>query len=254
MERTRNYFQTKDSSEHRHGTEQFYWEKAEEHAALMTSKDRESGCIDLGCGAGELLYHLSDLIKIHVGLDYSNSMLEAARRRLVGKEILLLNRDIFDYLKRVDKKVWMTCAGTNQYEEAPFQKKLLDAFVNDQTATSFYLFDCVDPIRYSILNLGISYRPRLPISKTKAMARTCYHILRSFYMLINWALKYNVESYYLGSPSMGWGYLPGFWLKEGAIRNIEVSIVSSRVYEYRYHVLMQKKMGNWKPKTMVSKV
>jgi hypothetical protein len=41
-------------------------------------------------------------------------------------------------------------------------------------------------------------------------------------------------------PGMGYGYLPRFWLEACDARGLEVEIVSSRFYEYRYHVLIHK--------------
>jgi SAM-dependent methyltransferase len=240
MDKAKNYWQKATKSHHRFATEQFYKEKAEENAALMNHEDRNSSCVDLGCGAGELLYYLSFLLNVQVGIDYSDSMLKAARHRLVDKNISLINQDLFVYLKTADHKVWITTSAINQYFDATDQKRLLDIFIKNQSATAFYLFDCVDPLRYAILNFGISYLPKAPESKIKAIAKYCYYTFKGAWLLCRWALKSGSGAYCLGPSRMGWGYFPRFWLKEGALRNMNVKIVSSHAYEYRYHVLLHK--------------
>ena len=70
----------------------------------MKPEEKAGGCVDLGCGAGELLYYFSDHAKIDMGLDYSRSMLDVARRRLDGKSITLSDAEAFAYERAYDER------------------------------------------------------------------------------------------------------------------------------------------------------
>jgi SAM-dependent methyltransferase len=110
----------------RESGDEFYRKKAREHRDVLSDNDAQYGILDLGCGAGELLEQLAPLAKVAVGIDYSPAMLAAARRRLDGRFEL---------------------------------ERILDLFAANAKARTFYLFDCIDPMRYDLLVLGISYRP-----------------------------------------------------------------------------------------------
>ena len=44
----------------------------------------------------------------------------------------------------------------------------------------------------------------------------------------------------LPGAGMGFGYLPSFWRRQADAHQLSVEIVSSRYYEYRYHVMLRK--------------
>ena len=219
---------------------EFYRSKAQEHAGILSQQDAQLGSLDLGCGAGELLEHLAGMIKVELGVDYSASMLSAARARLAKfPDLKLVRPDVLQYLPSAGQAVWMTTGAANQYLDAVGLERLLDGFRDNAAARSFYLFDCIDPIRYRLLRFGISYRAEhgAPLSGLRRIAHA-YRRLRA-------ALRFAAEGdlhgvQYLGSPQMGYGQLPRFWLRECERRRLSVEIVSSRYYEYRYHVRIMK--------------
>jgi cyclopropane-fatty-acyl-phospholipid synthase len=153
------YWEAQTDSGHRLDDERFYKEKAEEHFYIMSADHRTCDCVDIGCGAGELLLYFSDFVDVRLGIDYSESMLEAARKRLIGKDIALINGDALTLLERLDVKIWIACQSINQYADHNTQRRVLDVFVGNARAEAIYLYDCVDPIRYRILKSGISYSP-----------------------------------------------------------------------------------------------
>lgn len=236
----RQFWDNQNSSLNRDTNDIFYFKKASEHRSVLNDNDSVVGILDLGCGAGELLQYLSQLANIDIGLDYSQEMVNAARHRLKGQfSGLLIQADISTHLPIAQQQVWTTTGAINQYLDDNNLACVLDFFCNNEKAHSFYLFDCIDPLRYDLLLHSISYRPehieRLNFfDKIKMSVR---RIMIGFRLMFNY---YENDSRYLGSPSMGFGQRPAFWLNNCAARGLNVEIISSRYYEYRYHVIIKK--------------
>lgn len=239
------FWNAQTSSLHRSDTPDFYEKKAQEHASLMTQEDCESSCVDLGCGAGELLFYLLDQVNVKVGLDYSESMLSAARQKLQGKTISLRSDDIFEYLPQSDCQVWTTTGAINQYLSEEDMAAVLDIFVRNKSVRAFYLFDCVDPIRYFLMPHGIGYRAFYGNSQqNSAVYRKVVLLAHRIRTALRLALGFpNRLPTKLGSMGMGWGYPPSHWFSAAETRGLGVEVVSSRYYEYRYHVILRKPAG-----------
>ncbi len=209
----------------------------------MTDEDRAAPCLDLGCGAGELLEHLQNFLNITTGIDYSESMLDVARKRLVGSGITLKNSDLFEYVQSSVEPTWMTTGAINQYLEPKLLQQFLQLFKNNSSARALYLFDCVDPVRYAIYPFGLSYRP---IRKTEINS------LRARLRFINWYISRGVVYFKLtlgllgrsgnklGRTGMGYGYSPAEWRFFLDSLDLTCEIVSSQFYEYRFHVIIHK--------------
>lgn len=244
MNKSQEFWNKQVSSFNRRDDDVYYKAKAAEHAAFMLDEHKILDCIDLGCGAGEILDYLSDFVRVRVGLDFSNSMLEAARLRLHDKEVELISADIFEYLPESKCGVWMTCCGINQYLNAEMQRRFLDLFNNNIDAKALYLFDCVDHMRYSLLPFGISYLAPIATMDSKKNWPLVVSLRLKFLRCIRGIAMalggYSVNCKKLGGAKMGYGYLPKFWLDECRNRGFEIDIVSSRFFEYRYHVLIKK--------------
>jgi hypothetical protein len=169
-------------------------------------------------------------------------MLAAARQRLGSQAPELIEADVFQYLPRATQPVWMTTQALNQYLNRSDLLRLLHIFRLNPNSKAFYLFDCVDPLRYRLMAHGSSYRPEqlLPVSFVRKAKQLLQRALFSCGMLLG---GYSSEASYLGSASMGYGYLPRFWLAFVADTGLSVEILSSRYYEYRYHVVIRKPGG-----------
>lgn len=231
--------QTQSLNRESHG--EFYRRKALEHAGILGERCRScDGVLDIACGAGELLEQLAGRVRIEVGLDYSESMLAAARQRLgAASGIEWVRADVFEYLPAARTGVWMSTGGINQYLDAADLRRILDIFAGNPHARALYLFDCIDPLRLRLLQGGISYRPEHLLPDSPGWrARRLIRRLRFATRYV--AGGYAREVQYLGSPSMGYGQLPAYWLRECAARLLQVEIVSSRYYEYRYHACITK--------------
>ena len=236
-----DFWKTQTSSLHRSSDPKFYERKALEHASLMTSEERSSPCLDLGCGAGELLEYLQRHVNVTTGLDYSESMLEVARQRLNGSGITLTNADLFQYLKFSTEQTWMTTGAINQYLDSKSLQRFLELFRNNEKARSLYLFDCVDPIRYFIWPFGLSYLPEQKKQKSlRTYFRFAYRYARRAYVCMKLAVGLLDSSEVKLGIGMGYAYSPNQWRSILKSFDLDCEIVSSMFYEYRFHVIIRK--------------
>lgn len=242
MQDTKVFWDNQTSSLNRSSNPDFYRAKALEHAALFSPSERAAGCIDLGCGAGEMLVFFADSVRVKVGLDYSESMLTTARSRLAGKDIELTSANAFDYLETTDIPVWTTTGALNQYLPAGDLSNLVRLFARNPSATTFALFDCINPIQYRSLSLGGGARAEYtPAFHGSSLARRTKHVLRRLSFGASVAVGvFDREVQSLNDPAMGFAVAPGFWLREADAHGLSIEIVSSRFYEYRYHVFLRK--------------
>jgi SAM-dependent methyltransferase len=240
----KEYWQSKEHSGHRFGSDDFYKMKADEIASVVNPEHQKMNCIDLGCGAGEMLFYLLDYLNIEVGLDFSESMLAKAKMRLFDQNITFINADLFEYLPNRNHEVWLTCGAINQYLNQRDQEKFLDLFAAHPNSKALYLFDCVDPIRYQVLSLGISYNANFKSRKASKIFNP--YFIYAWIKQIKTCLQLGIKSpnsvcQKIGHRGkMGYGFLPKFWLSECEKRNLKVEICSSKYYEYRYHVMILK--------------
>lgn len=240
MDLARQFWERQTSSRHRLDTDDFYKSKAQEHAAFLADAERTVGVVDIGCGAGELLYFFSEYAKVDVAIDYSRSMLAQAKVRLAEKPIALVEGDVFEYLPDTQQQIWTSTGAINQYLPPERLGDFLDMFCRNSHVTALYLFDCVDPIRMALMPFGISYRPAEPTSRLKEVPRRIYRAGKHGIFAARHALGLQRPSQKLRGDGMGYGFLPRFWREHAAERQLEVEIVSSRYYEYRYHVILRK--------------
>jgi hypothetical protein len=138
----------------------------------------------------------------------------------------------------------MTTGALNQYLPAHRLADAVGLFTMNARARSFFLFDCVDPVRYAMLPCGIAYQ-LTNMSKRKPMSRLLRRSLRTSRSLLRVARivllpRQQREWARLPGEGMGYGYLPSFWLRQADAHRVSVEMVSSRYYAYRYHVILRK--------------
>ena len=235
---SRDFWNLQTKSLHR--SPDIYKKKAKEHISIIKASYRKLPIIDLGCGAGELLEFLIGKLNIEEGIDYSQSMLNMAEKRLGSKvKFKLVEKNIFDFLENSNKKIWLTTGALNQYLNPEEIEKLISTFVFNKNVSTFYLFDCVDPLRYSLMGLGIEYfKKSLDLNKTINLLKSVKKFI-NFIKLYSSTIK-NKGSAYLGKTSMGYGYVPSYWIELANNSGLNINIVSSMYYEYRYHVILTK--------------
>jgi SAM-dependent methyltransferase len=229
------YWKLKSASGQRYNSEEFYELKAIEHTSFIKQSELLLGSIDVGCGAGELLYYIAKLCKVEVGIDFSESMLSAARIRLSNRNILLINDNTFQFLRQTTIPIWLASQSINQFLDIYAQCRLLDIFLDNKFVKSFYLYDCIDPLRYLLFSYGAinRYDSAKPLPRIGSMLAFIKGLVISVF---------NPSKFYYSEfgSAMGFGFAPGFWLDECAKRGLIVKICSSKYYEYRYHVIIHK--------------
>jgi SAM-dependent methyltransferase len=240
----KSYWQTKTDSGHRSSDPAFYQRKAIEQAALMSPQERAGPCLDLGCGAGELLEHLQHDLNVAVALDFSESMLDAARQRLSGSSIRLTNADLFDYLPTAAEPTWMTTGAINQYLDFQKTRRFLQLFTENRSARSLFLFDCVDPLRFAVLPFGSSYLPRVPTELPRwragltSLSLWAHRVMTGIKIMLG---LFDRTGVLLERGRMGFGYHPHHWRELIESFDLHCEIVSSLFYEYRFHIIIRKR-------------
>ncbi|MCO7570707.1 class I SAM-dependent methyltransferase [Pseudomonas chlororaphis] len=241
MNNPKDYWQDKTNSGHRFSSTEYFRKKALECVQIIEEFGSEGEIIDLGCGAGELLEQLIPLIKISKGIDYSASMIESARKRLEGIDIDLDVADVFETLPQSSFPIWTTTEALNQYLNATEMARIIKIFARNEKAHAFYLFDCVDPIRYLTLGMGSYYssQPEPVVNGLTVRAKSIVRDLISCAKLANFRVGRH-QWIKWKDQGMGFAYTPYFWFETCKRLNLEVSFISSKYYEYRYHAIIRK--------------
>lgn len=236
MQHIRDYWEGLEASLHREDNPVFFATKAAEHAAFMRHEERGAGALDLGCGAGELLVFLRDHVRVTLAQDFSAAMRATASRRLGAQGPEITAQDWPALLPERDEPVWMTTGALNQYLPEDELARFLDLFARHPRARALFLYDCVDPLRFYLLRAGIRYvdEPAGPRARLRAAA---YRLWLAALLV---AAVPGGPMRRLGRRHMGWGQEPAFWRRAARARGLSVEIVSSRAYEYRYHVALRK--------------
>ncbi|WML88575.1 class I SAM-dependent methyltransferase [Thiothrix subterranea] len=226
---------TQKSSGHRANDANFWQKKALEHAFVL-GNDKNETTIDIGCGAGELLeYLLNSNVNVTEAIDFSETMLQEAKERLKHSSIAFSSPDTLSHLSNTSCATWVACESINQYLDAHTQGIILDTFKNNSHAKSLYLFDTVCPTRFMLWN------------KTKVLnyvsPSTRLTYLRHIYGFANGFMKSifmpnKIESCNIGV--MGYAFSPQFFIKQAISKGLNIEIISSMYYEYRYHIIVKK--------------
>lgn len=222
-----------------------YWEELkdgghhyqEEHFLEIEAREKlfhlDGGeiLLDFGCGSADLLIFFAPHYKEIVGSDFSTSMLNEAKVRLnAGKcnnvsLILADEKNIWQLANRKFDRI--TCAGVVQY----FTISQLDTFIKGATANlqpggKIILFDVIDPLLYTLRQLGLLKGGRINFP---ALSRQIISFLAG---KLRRALK--------GHPGTRLGYAHHFSEIAGiaAREGLKSELVSSMYYRYRYHAVL----------------
>ena len=240
MQNDQIFWSKQTSSFQRYSEDWFLKLKALEQASLVPEAEMADRGIDLGCGAGELLYFFSELVNIEMGVDYSKSMVDVALIKLRDKNIPIMQGDIFEIMPNSSYKNWFSTQALNQYLSTDDMVRFIELFLINESARSLYFFDCIDPIRYSSQFLGLGYAEVVNgKNKFKKKITFMYQFMRHLKKIFLHGIV-GLKSSQLERVGMGYGYLPVFWHEIMRNKGVTVTIVSSKYYEYRYHVIICK--------------
>lgn len=258
---------TQSHSGNRSNTYQYLEQKASETQAVL--KDycgySSESIVDLGCGAGELLEHLVARINIVKATDYSASMLSAARTKPAVEYLYSTLEFICDgvnILPALVEEFWISTGALSQYSSRDQLELIISSFQHNKAAKHLVLFDTIDPVRYFILPL-ISYGNYISDATTASNPKTYTNgksfgrvisclsrilkvaLFRPLISLLNLSklllsLLVSSRVFRLPGSLMGYGVLPSFWSLNARRCKLKVHLVSSRVFEYRYHVVISK--------------
>lgn len=128
-----------------------YDEWAEEYGQIMRDHQIEDGIVlDLGCGTGSLTVRLQEQGYDMIGVDYSMEMLEIAREKSEGKDILYLEQDMREFeLYGTVRAVLCVCDSINYIldpEEVIEVFSLVDNYLDPD---GIFLFDFNTDYKYS---------------------------------------------------------------------------------------------------------
>jgi len=236
------YWEDETSSRNRSDSPIYLANKAVELSALVKMYNPDGvSVVDLGCGAGELLFHLIHYLNIATAIDYSDSMLTVAKKNISSSKgvPVFLKKDVLNFSKEINEHVWVTTGAASQYLNSIELRELITNFKENENGKSFYLFDTIDPVRYRVNPWGNGYI-QTPRKNLKLKIYSLYKKIVGIYYL---CFQANKRAHELDSAAMGYAYLPSFWLDLAQDIGLNVEIVSSRYFEYRYHVILRKTDG-----------
>ena len=184
--------------------------------------------LDFGCGSAELLSFYSANASVCYGCDFSESMLARAEKRLMEKKInnvKLIHADLENVWEQVPAHIdVITCCGVVQY----FNESMISFFLDHalERTGKVVLFDVIDRRYHYLWRTGL-YRkvPGNFLHMALLLARAVYADIKSF--LVHDSLR-----------EMGNAFYPDLFYEYADRQKIACSIVQSRFYPYRYHVVL----------------
>jgi cyclopropane-fatty-acyl-phospholipid synthase len=225
------YFSNKKDGGHRYSTEEFLSKEAKEKLLHL---DGGSSILDFGCGAGELLIYFAPNYEKVVGVDFSFSMLDEARRKVTERR-----HENVHLIKADDKTVWdmvdehfdrITATEVLQYLTFEQINKFIEnasGHLNKNGKIVF--FDIIEPRSYVLWKIGF-------FSKRVRYWRLFPTIFMGLFDFVSVSLSRSPKDV------IGYSHSP-FKIEEIAAKyGFDIEFVRSSYYEYRYHTIMSKKL------------
>lgn len=233
----KKYWNEQVSSMNRSNDDAYYEYKCAEHLLVMRDANLTNGLIDYGYGDGLLLQKISHRLECNiVGIDFSESLYKIASKLKYSKSTYLYLYDAIDYAKIAKGSVWMSCGAINQFSDRNQMDELLKIFDENKYASEIYFFDCIDPLRYWLLSYSIIDSYIYPKRRRMTLGRLLGVLRASLLLLLN----YLKDSTCMPVSVMGYGFSPNYWLKISEYKGYNIRLISSQVFEYRYHVVIKK--------------
>ena len=235
----KEYWSDKTSSLNRSSEVIYYQKKAYEHLNIMRESNLQSGVVDFGCGACELLTEISRITDHqYTAIDFSKSLLGEASKAVNADRVTLVHSSARSYAMSAKEEVWMSCGAVNQYSDRRELEDFIQVFWDNDHSRALYFFDCIDPVKYRFFSSRIigSFSPYKKSNGLRPFLVKIGQRLMACLYVISGRYARQVES--LGA--MGYGVRPEFWYDVTKGLKVQIEIVSSAVFEYRYHVRLEK--------------
>ena len=225
------YFSNKKDGGHRYSTEEFLIKEAKEKLLHL---DGASSILDFGCGAGELLIFFAPNYERVVGVDFSSSMLDEAKRKVAEKgykNVRLIKAD--------DKTVWDTVdepfdriTATEVLQYLTFEQ--INIFIENASRYlnkngKMVFFDLIEPRSYVLWKIGF-------FSKKICYWKLFPTVFVGLYDFVSVSLNRSPVDI------IGYSHSP-YKIEEIATKyGFEIEFIRSSYYEYRYHAILSKKL------------
>ena len=223
------YFSNMKDGRHRYSTEKFLSKESKEKLLHL---DGGSSILDFGCGAGELLIYYAPNYDNVVGVDFSSSMLDEAKKKVTEqryKNVRLIEAD--------DKKVWneLTTSFDRITATQVLQYLTFEQIDNFIANASYHLnnngkmafFDIIDPRSYVLWKIGFFSEK---IHYWKLLTTIFVGLCDRVFISLN---KSPVDI-------IGYSHSPHEIEKIANKHGFEMEYIKSVYYEYRYHAILSK--------------
>lgn len=223
----KNFFKDKKHGGHRYSSEEFLSMEAREKLFHL---DGGRTLLDFGCGAAELLTYYAPEYEQLVGVDFSESMLEEADKRIEKKKCQNIDLILADHetlWKKLDSSFdRITAAGVIQY--LTYQE--IDKFISDASKYlnkdgKIVLFDILDSRLYPLWKIGLFSQNA---DGFKILCKTGFE----FRNTISASLKNHPKDI------LGFAHNPYTIEKIANKHGFRMVCVRSMYYEYKYHTIM----------------
>lgn len=223
----KDFFKDKKHGGHRYSSEEFLSMEAREKLFHLDGGKR---LLDFGCGAAELLTYYAPEYEQLVGVDFSESMLEEASKRIKKKKcqnidlILADHETLWEKLNSSFDRI--TAAGVIQY--LTFQE--IDKFISDASKClnedgKIVLFDILDSRLYPLWKIGLFSQDA---NGFKILCKTGFE----FRTAISSSLRNRPKDI------LGFAHNPYTVEKIASKHGFRMICVRSMYYEYKYHAIM----------------
>jgi cyclopropane fatty-acyl-phospholipid synthase-like methyltransferase len=221
------FFKDKKNGGHRYSSEEFLEMEAREKLFHLNGGRT---LLDFGCGAAELLtYYASEYDRL-VGVDFSQSMLNEASKRINERRC-----ENVDLIHANHQTLWgkldstfdrITAAGVIQY----LTLQEMDEFIYNASkylneGGKIVLFDVLDPRLYPLWKLGV-------FTRNAGIKKILYRVGCDFRTVMIATLKNRPKDVH------GFSHNPYEVEKIANKNGFEMRCVQSMYYEYKYHAII----------------
>jgi len=221
------FWSGRTSAGHRSSEEDFLLKEAKEKLLHL---DGGVSLLDFGCGSADLLYYFISHYDYVVGVDFSSSMLNEAKKRIAGinhNSVLLLLADDKTVWNKLNSNFDRITAGqvVQNFTIQQIDNFILMASRHLNEGGRIVLFDIIDPKLYFLWKLGFF--------KKDFKSHCVGQFVSEIHSKISSIIKRHPDDI------IHLGYSPHVIEAIALKYHREVEYVKSIYYEYRYHLIIK---------------